>query len=77
MSPQELVQQAIALFNDGFSDTNSDKPGIVSRWACQSPSGEYEEKEIPIEIWMWMRGVIFGLGEMVIRQRERESNGTH
>lgn len=57
-----LYDEAVALYDAGWSITDADTPGTLRQWATMGGDGA-TRKTVPLEIWFFIRGVIFGYGD--------------
>lgn len=65
----DMYARAVALYDQGYNKTQGDEPGILYRRGVVYTSdsveviGSTEPLEVPMEIWFFMRGATFGIGD--------------
>lgn len=68
--------RAIELYDLGYNRINEDEPGILYRRGVTLATenvevvGGVEPIEVPMEIWFFMRGATFGIGDFFLKSQK-------
>lgn len=61
MDPVHLANQAHALFEEGYTRTDYDCPGVLRWWSARDQES-HPPKTVPLEVWFYIHGIMYGIG---------------